>query len=417
MSQAQSGFRPGFTTEATRDRKEIKKNADEMYKNSFGDLPEDTIYRDPLGVKAGESVTLQKDRWEQLNNQPVQAFAQPHVAGDNRPMSVVEKFNELQRKGYDLEDTFTEIRKSLDTGDWTLPVDIIPEVFTVNPERLPMADLLPRVTTQDDEVTATPLDAHPNIHWGLESTASTDGDGNRVYEYEDPTFGDHSFTVEGYGAATRISDKMILSSANLRNAESAQEQAFVRAMRQEEERQIILGTNNDASGFDGFDDFISNGDGEVIGDLGDPSSTSPSDYEDATRELVDDAEYEGADYDNLAVVCGFDWHRQLRESLTDNVRYEPMADQFGISSVLDFDGVPVFKTHAITREQDLASTTTNTQAYTVNMNATYLSMLQEANVRPLARLGPQSRFGIDAYGTLVSEENGAHIRGYSVTTT
>jgi hypothetical protein len=51
------------------------------------------------------------------------------------------------------------------------------------------------------------------------------------------------------------------------------------------------------------------------------------------------------------------------------------------------------------------------------MEATYLSMLQETQVVPLAKTGPQERFAVDSYGVLVSEENGAHIRGYTVSPT
>lgn len=402
-----SAINPAFDNAATRDRREIKKNADTIYKNSFGDLPDGTIYRDPAGHKTEDGVELQKARWEQLRDEPVFEDGS----------SVVQKWNELQRKGFSVSQTTNEIRKSLDTGNWALPLDIIPEVYTVNPEQLPMADTLARVTTQDDEVDATPLQEHPSISFGLEANASTDSDGNRVYENSDASYGDLSFPVEGYGAATRISDKMILASNNLRNAESTTEQAFVRAMRQAEERQIIKGTNNAANGFDGFEDFISSGDGSTIQDLGDPSAITPSDVEEAVREAIDDAEYEGAERSSLGVVIDFEGHRLLRESITDNVHYnDPTTEVMAGFETLDYDGVPVMKSHAITRLSDMSGTgTTENFVYTVNTDATYMSMLQETNVRPLARLGPQERMAVDAYGTLVSEENGAHIRAISAT--
>ena len=236
----QTGFKPGATTGAVRGKQYIKKNADRMYQKSFGDLPEGTIYRDPAGFKAGEAITLQKDRFDQLAREP--AFED----GD----TILEKWNSLQKKGFSIAETTKEIRKNLDTGDWTLPLDIIPEIFVVNPEMLPLADMIPRVTTQDDEVVPTPLTDHPDISHGLETTNDTEGS----YSYSDPTYDDTvSFDVIGYGAATRLEDKLILASSNLRNAESSQEQAFMRAMRQEEERQLILGSNNDANGFTGLD--------------------------------------------------------------------------------------------------------------------------------------------------------------------
>jgi hypothetical protein len=405
----------GFTGEATRSRSEIKKNSDEIYKNSFGDLEDGTIYRDPLGAKTGgQPVELQKDRWDQLLETPVDAFAQPGTVGKSAPMSIIEKWNELQRKGYSLEDTFGAIQKSLDTGDWTLPLDIIPEVFAVNPERLPLANTIPRVTTQDDEVVATPIQDYPEFEFDLEGGAPTDGDGNRTYNYDQPTYGDLTFQIVGMGLATRLSDKLILASNNLRNAENTQEQAMMRGAMQTLERQLIRGTNFKSDGFDGLDDFISSGDGSIDVTL-DDASANPEDYEDATRTLIDEAEFEGADSSNLAVICDYDWHRNVRDSVTDVVRYEPMADAFGVSSVFEYDDVPVMRSNAINRISETSTDTTETKAYTVNLDAHYLSVLQEVSMRPLARLGPQERISVDGYMALTAEDNGAHISAAEVT--
>lgn len=414
MSATPSEKAFGFAGEATRSPTEIKKNSDEIYKHSFGDLEEGTVYRDPLGAKTGQPVTLQKDRWQQLANNEIDAFADPSVAGENVAKSLIEKWNELQRKGYSLEDTFSEIQKSLDTGDWTLPLDIIPEVFAVNPERLPLVNTIPRVTTQDDEVVATPIQDYPDFDFGLEGSAATDGDGNRVYDYQQPTYGDISFPVEGMGVATRLSDKLILSSSNLRNAESTQEQALMRGGQQYLERQLIRGTNFDADGFDGLDDFISTGDGSIDVTL-DDANANPEDYEDATRTLIDEAAFEGADISNLAIICDYDWHKNVRDSVTDVTRYDAMADAFGVSSVFEYDDVPVMRSNAINRISDTATDTTETKAYTVNLNAHYLGVLQEMSMRPLARLGPQERLAVDFYGVLVAEDNGAHVSAAEVT--
>jgi hypothetical protein len=414
MATSETDF--GFGgNDALRDRNEIKKHAEEMYKNSFGDLEDGTIYRDPLGFKTGgQPVELQKARWDQLSGQPVGNFANPGVAGESAAKPVIEKWNELQRKGYSLQDTFYEIRKSLDTGDWTLPLDIIPEVFTVQPERLPLVNSIPRVSTNDDEVVATPITDHPFFSWGLEGTAATNGSGDREYDYGQPTYGDLSYDVLGMGLATRLSDKMILASSNLRNAESTQEQAIMRGGQQTLERQLIKGTNFDAAGPQGLDDFISGGDGEIITTL-DAANANPEDYEAATRTLINDAEYEGANLSQTAVVCDFDWHRKVRDSVTDVVRYEPMSDAFGVDTVFEYDGVPVFKSHAIDRISDTTTDTTDTKAYTINFDAHYLSVLQEMNMRPLARIGPQERFGVDMYCVLTAEDDGAHVRAAEVT--
>jgi hypothetical protein len=77
----------------------------------------------------------------------------------------------------------------------------------------------------------------------------------------------------------------------------------------------------------------------------------------------------------------------------------------------------VFKSHAIPKVFERDDGGTYNQAYAVNMDATYLAMLQETQVKPLAKVGPQEQFAVDAYGTLVSEEDGAHIQAATVSPT
>jgi hypothetical protein len=411
MSAGNQQFDPGADAPHLKNRTQIKKDADQMFKSSFNDLDDMTIYRDPLGSKTPggrgtNPVELQKDWRQALKDEPV---------AELDGQSVVEKWNELQRKGFSVQETTKEIRKNLDTGDWTLPRDIIADVFVINPERLPMADMMARVATQDDQVVATARAEEPSISWGLETTNDTEGS----YTYSDSTYDDDPvFDVVGLGAATRLEDKLILASSNLRNAEGTTEQAFLRAMEQEIERQIILGTSNNASGWDGFEDFVT--DASYRGDIGDStiddtSTANPEDYEQATRTIIDEAEYEGAPKENLAVVCDFDWHKEVRDSLVSQQRYEGSIEELNAGfSTLTLDNVPVFKSHAIPRIGDRSSGDYN-QAYTVNMDATYLGMLQETSMKPLAKVAPQEQMAFDAYGTLVSEDFGAHVQAAEVT--
>lgn len=406
-------FDPGFGGRIVKSHAEIKRDKDQLFKSTFDGLEDGEVYRDPMGWNTtgavGQNrVELQKARRQQFLNEPV----------FDDGSSIAEKWDELHvQKGFDLKQTAEMIQKNLDTGDWTLPVDIISDVFVVNPERLPMADMMTRVATQDDEVTPTPLTEHPAFSFGLETTNDTEGS----YTYSDPTYdGDLAFQVNGMGAATRLEDKLILASSNVRSAESTQQEAFMRGGQQTLESQIILGTDNNAAGPDGFNDLISSGQGAAPGGdaaIGDPTNASASDYELATRDIINEAEYQGANRDRLAVVTDFEWHSELRKSLVDNVRYEPMADVFGVSSTLDFDGIPVFKSHAIPRISDRSGGSTYNQAYTVNMEGTYLSVLQEMSMKPLAKVAPQEQTAFDMYWTLTSEENGAHIQAGTVSPT
>jgi len=188
----------------------------------------------------------------------------------------------------------------------------------------------------------------------------------------------------------------------------------MRGAQQTLERQIIRGTDYNADGFDGFNDLISTGAGGVVGDLGDPANANPEDIEAATREVITAAREAGAQTGQLALVCDYDWHSELRKSLVDNTRYEPTSEVFGITQVLEFDGVPIFVSNAIPNIGDRADGSTYNQLYSVNMEATYLSVLQELQMKPLAKVAPQEQMAFDFYGCLTSEENGAHIQTYTV---
>jgi hypothetical protein len=41
-------------------------------------------------------------------------------------------------------------------------------------------------------------------------------------------------------------------------------------------------------------------------------------------------------------------------------------------------------------------------------------MLQETQLKPLAKVAPQEQFAVDAYGTLVAEDDGAHVQVHTV---
>jgi len=398
------------TEQIVKSANQIKRQKSTLYETTFKGLDDGTIYRDPAGWKTRDGVELQKDRWEQYN-QPVDALG---------GQSIVEKWNSLQQKGFSLGDTTYEIQKSLDTGDWTLPLDIIPEAFVVNPGVTPMADLMTRVTTQDDEVVATPITADPEPTFGLEAgDVGEDDSGNYEYEYEQPDYDDLSYEVKGLGMATRLSDKLILASNNLRNAESTQEMSLMRGMQKKMEDQIIHGTDDtqggDADGWDGFAD-LADGDGTPIDDLGDPDDLTAEDVEERTREVIDEVEFNGAPAEDIAVVCDFDWHKLLRDAITDRQRYGDATEEISAGfRTLVYDNTPIFKSDRMERLNDIEPEETRNTVYAVNMDSTYLSMLRETTVNPLANLGPQERFAVDNYGTLTAEAP-EHIQTFSVTT-
>jgi len=66
--------RASFGEDGVHSRAYIKKSANRqrLYKQSFGDFPDEHVYRDPLGfTTGGKPVTFQKDWGERLENEPV----------------------------------------------------------------------------------------------------------------------------------------------------------------------------------------------------------------------------------------------------------------------------------------------------------------------------------------------------------
>lgn len=371
---------------------ELQKQAGSLYKNSFNDLDAETIYKDPLGFMTPggvnqNGVNLVKDMWEAYEE-----------AG------IVEKFDELQRKGYPLSETVKTIAKDYDTGTWDIPIFHVPEVNVVNPERTPAADMIPRVTTDSDTVKVTAETDQPSVGWGLEDTSE---DENSEYSYADGSYDTYSYDVVGYGLASRLEDKMILASDQIRSTQSVAETAHANAIRQEEERQILLGTDNNSDGFDGALDL---GTEFKTLDLDDSIN-----WKEEIRSLIDEVEFEGGDPGSIAVFCDFDTHRKVRNELDDITRYTPTNNELGFGfRVLEFDGVPIMKSHALPRADSIDTDTDEAAIFAMDMSNNYMAMLQDMTMKPLAKLGPQERFATDAYGTFVSEAK-THIQYISLT--
>lgn len=353
---------------------QVNNESKDIYKGEFNDLPDGAIYWDPAGFKAKKPVNYRDELFKSQED-------------------LVKAFDEEQKKGFSLSESIKTVRKNYDTGDWSIPVAHIPDVYVVQPELTPIADMIPRETTDSDTVKATRETDQPSVEMGtLENTSDTEGS----YPYADGAYSTKSFNVIGYGVASRLEDKMILASNQIRSTESVAEQAHMTAMRQEEERQILLGTSNDANGWDGFKDL-----GTTYESL--DMSGSDIDVKGKSRELIDEVEFQGGSRDSIVVVTDFESHRELRSELQDFTRYDMLnEDELGFGfSTLQVDGVPILKSHAINKQSNLA--TGDLSMVAADMSSNYMAMLQDISVKPLAKVAPQEQFATDAYGTLVSE--------------
>ena len=368
-------------------KSEIASKKEQLYKNSFQDLDSGVVYHDPMGTRTPGPIgknprNLKEAMWDEYEES-----------------GIVKEFDEKQKAGWTLGQTVEHIQKNYDTGDFSLPIFHIPEVNVVNPEKTPAADMIARQTVETESVQATPETDQPSVEFGLETTNDSEGS----YTYNDGTYDSSStyqYDVVGYGVATRLEDKLVLATDALRSTSSVAERAQANGMRQAEERQILLG--EDANGWDGFSDL-----GTELKSI-DPSSSQ--DYKAEIRELIDEVEFEGGDPGSIGVFVDFDTHRELREELDDNLRYLDPGEEIGFGfRILQYDGVPVMKSHALTRKDTQTSGDSAVNIIAVDMSDHYMGMLQDMTVKPLARVGPQEQFATDAYGTLVSEAQ-SHIQ-------
>jgi len=151
---------------------------------------------------------------------------------------IVDEFNSLQ-DNLTFGQAVETIQKNYDTGDWSLPVFHVPEVHVSNPELTPAADLIARETVNQETVNVTEETNQADIEFGLETTDDTEG----AYTYDDASYTDHSYDVVGYGLASRLEDKLILAANALRSTESVAEQAHLNSIRQQEEQQILRGSD------------------------------------------------------------------------------------------------------------------------------------------------------------------------------
>jgi len=382
-----------------------KQTRDSTYEKSFGDFPEDHIYRDPMGFRTGEPVTFQKD-WSDTLSEDALDFSWHPVGADEA--TIVEKWDELQDAGFSVKQTTEVIQKAAGTGDWQLPLDILDDVFVVSPGKTPAAEFIPRVTTSDDTVHATPETNQPDPDFDLEDNVGTDADGNAVYTFEDPTYEDLEYDVLGYGVASRYSDKLVLSAANLRPTQSSIESSLLRGHRKKTENQIYFGTDADANGWDGFSQM-----GETS-----VASVTEGDYNDSAtvKDTVEhgiDIVAEVADSPNsVAVFLPFDAHRTLRDAFEDRQRYEPAEEQDVGFTTLAMEGgsVPVFRSSILPKVDEQTDASVEDFGFVTNMDSVALYQLSEPTLDPLANLGPEERVGAAQYNTLVSEAGDGTVR-------
>ncbi|MFW6026960.1 MAG: hypothetical protein ACOCRX_11540 [Candidatus Woesearchaeota archaeon] len=268
-------------------------------------------------------------------------------------------------------------------------------VRLVNPERTPLADLLPRVSTNREVVHLKRIDETGTVVSNLE--------GQTEYEYPqaETETSETDFDIIGYGYKEAVSDKLILSTENIYDAQSVVELSMVNAIRQYEEKQIARGTDenwgNDENGFEGLPDI---GEEADVLDLNDKST---KDVLDKVRSIKDTAIENGATEGDLIVAVSFDVWEDLRDELSDKPLYEVQISEFsyGFNSLL-VDGVKVMKSHGFNSYDDVDKDNNEPIAVAVDTSDTAMYTLRDVSLEPLAKREAAELMSVSCYATLAT---------------
>lgn len=338
--------------------------------NKSAGLPGDkAFYWDPMGTRTGGPE----------NGEPIN-FKEKMM---EKWAPAFEQFNEYAAQGWPLSEAAKEVSKAVDRTHFSLPIFFTPDVFITDTEDLPVADMIARAAVQEDTI---------EVDERVDTGETGQFDEATDWPQASDSYDNHTYDITAYGRRDEVTDFVQLAANTLRSTRALTEDNMMESIRKYEERQILLGTNHDANGFEGLLDFATTNNNV-------DSSTEVIDKT-AVRDNNRNLRRNGASRDTIVHVTDHYTFQELQEStgLEDLTRYDNPGDNlsFGFQT-LDIDGTPVVETHGLPdTEQDRHFISFDTSAY-------YMGMLQDATMHPLARDSPTENFAVDAYGALVGE--------------
>jgi hypothetical protein len=367
-----------------------KKEQVEAHQAAFGDLL-DTVAKE-TGLP-GDEVLYKDYMGFHTGGKPVDLVSKMYDQGWEE---AVTEFNKLVRDGASVRKASEEVvEKAADTGNFSLPIFVSPDVTITDQRQTPLADMVARVAVQESTYKTDELTDHGAVErfYDPGTNAGTD----ETWVENDDSYATHSYDVVPYGRQTAVTDFLQLATSTLRSSRSLTEEALVRSVRHYEEAQMIQGTGsvtniggNDANGFSGLFDLAASG------NLTDEGGSGTMD-ESKVRSDVRTLRRAGADYDDLVGLTDHKTFEDLKNSVDDFVRYQSPGDElnFGFRA-LNIDGVPIMESHG-------APDSGGSRLFAIaDMSTVVMAMLQDTTLHPLARTTPQEDVAVDAYGVLAA---------------
>lgn len=369
--------------------------AHKFFLQSYGaaGIKNGTVVYDPLGARGPKGTNLRP----KIKDMFMKGF---------------EAWDDGMRMGLDFDPALKEFQramaeerqlKSLLTTNWNIPIHAL-EVNIVTPGITPISALIPRIATDKKTVQSHPLTTIGAAAYIAESATA--------YTFNDDTYAggslsDYAFSMTGIGRGNDVSDLMMLTGGSVDNPAAVRAMAQLQAIRRFEETQIIQGQGGGSgTSFLGLRDFAEGTGGTDTNKA--TGVTWPTDLRIAIETVVDN----GGNPETMFVVTSSTIRNQIADALQEFYRgrdpwknFEVIASGINFKwRVLEFDGVPVFKSYGCG----------SGELYVSDFATHYMAEVQPPTFKPLAKTGPFDRGATDTWETMISEGYAHCLRYYNI---
>lgn len=331
-------------------------------------------YYDPMGYKSrdGQPVNLRAEIKEQNNWD--------------------EKFEEIndalaqKSAGVSVKDA---IKAVFDVPRVSLPVWTQDDLFISDRQDLPMVDALARIAISVDEVRLDEVSEVAEVQ-----TASDEVDNVDV---QNDTIENYKYNVSQIYIQKQISDKLVAT--NRYDPERTKTQLGSEAIDRYKEKQSLLGTANDANGFEGLLDWV---DASRTFDATDDTVDTQM-----FRQVVTELNKRGVGNGNQMLVTDHDTYAELKTALDDFQRFQQPQSEFSFGMVaIEVDGVLVAQSHGLENDRSIVNFDASAHAwYTLQEKSVKTRISQEFDTADDLFVYEMTTLGSEAKSNIAVVEN------------
>lgn len=363
-------------------------NQKHAYRNSFGTLPDGTVYVDLLGINGEPGLDLRPTIAKAHNDE-------------------YRTIDEMTADGSTLREAMTEVavQKDLTTSDWTLPVYPWEDLVNLTRARTPFWEMLPKITSETITVDQDSVTDLADAQVGGESTVPSPADDTVVSQTLPMTY---------WRVAGAVTGPMQLASQTLRNAMATEQQHKATAMRYFGEN-LSLNGNPTAGTTDGSinDERAFNGARTLAIDNGHTSDAAGAviTKQDVRENMRQAAEGPGGDMSSLVNITDLKTLTDLKNDFDNAYQYTidtGSADtiEFG-ARYIEIDGQPVIVSDYMPTSPQGTANPTGRELLTVDMRFHSVRQLSGLVMEALGKTRDADDFFMKEYAVMV-QAAGAH---------